>query len=130
MKRRWFQIHLSTAVVMMLTAAAFIGLNTYAYWWHPDSPFVPGVVYPYVTIVGCGWPCVAYQGELSTFVKPITDSSDLNFIVYDSDFPGSLILSGVLINLVCLIAIVFLVGFFCEYQIRRRERGRLPEGPR
>jgi hypothetical protein len=63
-RRRWFRIHLSTAVVMMLIVAILIFLNMRSLWgqnekdivnWLPESELGNPVNWEY------GWPMKAYQ---------------------------------------------------------------------
>jgi len=49
-RRPWFQIHLSSAVVLILLSGAILGVNVY---FISNSPFFDGTYYhSYV----CGWP--------------------------------------------------------------------------
>jgi len=105
-KRRFWQIHLSTAVVLMFVTAGFLWLNfrpRHVQWfvlrWHEKYYFEPATV--------IGWPRV-YSGHTNT-------GSTL-------DVPPLFV--SVTINLTVMLVAVVIASFACEYFIRRRERGR------
>jgi len=62
MKRRWFQIHLSTAVVLMFVAGGLLWANMMPRWRYMDQGFSE----PYFFNDGYGWPF-----HLSTFIADL-----------------------------------------------------------
>jgi hypothetical protein len=98
-RRRRFQIHLSTAVMLMITAGGLIWGNTRAE--KLPSPSMMGL--PGYSYCGYGWPIPAIV------VNETLGSIDLNYgIVIALDTAAAL-------------TILFAVWFVCERLIRRRE---------
>ena len=120
-RRRWFQIHLSTAVVMMAVAALFIQLNTHVVLVRNEkSPANEKVI-----ILGQGWPASIIEfntrnenwqtGDYGQFVDR-----------FQTPAPGTWtwhLWSGgnLAIDLAVALAILLSIGWILELQIRRRE---------
>jgi hypothetical protein len=104
--KRRFQIHLSTAVVLMVSAGGLLWLNVHG-WEGPEFKFSDDINGPEFKETYFGWP---WYAALSLPVKQETIvwrlSYDINLILLD----GAI---GVL-----LLAIT---AFISEYLVRRRE---------
>ena len=93
MPRRWFQIHLSTAVVLMLATGILIGLSLCGGSRYTPDIFTRG----YEPWSGqYGWPI-----GFSSLEPP----DHISF----------------LIDLFVNITLILLIGYACEFRIRRRE---------
>jgi hypothetical protein len=115
MKRRRFQIHLSTAVVLMMVAALILWLNLQSKSWNPPSLSFPGIVYPYTTFYGYGWPIKWYEIENheGQYIQGLGSSTPF--------IRNHVLALPLIINLVLIGMIFYLVVFICEWLIRRRE---------
>lgn len=113
-KRRWFQIHLSTAVLLVLTAGVLLGLNlesrngSMVTLGMSDPPFnehpQPGMLLHYGTSsYRAGWPKPCYE-----------------FYIVDEKSYGWWNYSGLAINAATASSIMAAAGLLSEYIIRRR----------
>jgi hypothetical protein len=111
-RRRWFQLHLSTVVVLTVIAGGFVGLNTRCrHSMYGSMSGSHGEAF-------YGWPvqcvCRTYRlkpGDTATPIQMREDGGTLEF---------SFSPSGIAINVGCLIAMVAAVGLSLEFWIRRR----------
>jgi hypothetical protein len=109
MTRKWFQIHLSTAVVLMFVAGCLMWVNFHSSDAVSKSDF--GIHW---TEIRSGWPAVVasrsedwYQGMSKDYERRIPPKLD-NFV-------------AILINIVSAMLICSAVAAACEWIIRRRE---------
>ena len=109
-KRRWFQIHLSTAIVLMFLASGILFKNLtvietqYATSGHGD-PLGGGTL----TIKSSGWPFIITE-NLSHTPEP-----------YDPEYAHSFDWRCVALNVLTCISSLFAVALILEWRIRRRE---------
>ncbi|HLX62573.1 MAG TPA: hypothetical protein VKX17_14950 [Planctomycetota bacterium] len=100
-RRARFQIHLSTAIVLMFVAGGLIWLNVLE---RSAGMFLSG---PHIIFAkDCGWPCFAWTKVIEYF--PLQSRVCRPSYI------------GICINLVVALAILFAVYFLCESLIRRR----------
>ena len=99
-KRRWFQFHLSTALILMFSTGIIIWLNVSRVMLQPR-----------------GWPCEMESFEWKrTYTVPAHRVTTL-YVNWN--------VIGLLNNIVIGCTILLLIAFVSEYLIRRRE-GRKP----
>jgi hypothetical protein len=103
MKRAWFQIHLSTAMVMMFVTGGLIWANLCGGQHALLTRFTDHMAKPY------GWPATAYYLWIGNSPESWKVRGD--GILIDALFAGVALLT---------------VFFGCEYFIRRREVRKLP----
>jgi hypothetical protein len=112
-RRRWFQFHLSTLIVLHLAAAGMVWLNIY-------EPPPRGFRYdPRPVKSGSGWP---FKDQLE-FDFTNKEMEDEVFIAYLMDGPGRdfrIVCLNVLVGLLILTAI----GVICERSLRYLESRR------
>ncbi|MBI3830349.1 MAG: hypothetical protein HY291_12585 [Planctomycetes bacterium] len=115
-KRRWFQIHLSTALIAMFAAATLLYLNVSEsfsheiYTWNYKEGWYTGVLvrgWPYQYEVDGGFPWDDWRG---------TGFEDL----------GRSILISLIANVVLSLVLIIGLMFFCEFLIRRHEARKPP----
>lgn len=114
-RRPWFQLHLSTAIAVMIVGAVLIGLNACLRIQLPDNPEKE-------TFEFYGWP-FPFKG------RPIDDPDYAKRSIlkwYDMG-PGGY---GFLLDAFISITILALTAFAFEYWMRRRDRQRRSEPPR
>jgi hypothetical protein len=95
MSRKWFQIHLSTAIVLMITIGALLGANLAVI--HGTNSDGAGQEWP---IYWWGFPFPAYE----EYYPDVSERWTVAFL-----------------NMPFNIALVTGIVFFCERRIRRRE---------
>jgi hypothetical protein len=111
MKRRWFQLHLSTAVSLMFVAGGLMWLNI-----RPTtvSKLEAGIQWVETSF---GWP-----------LTYVTRSEGWDVVVaniYERRIPANLNnIAALFINITTAILAIFTVAGVCEWFIRRGERGR------
>ena len=124
-KRRFWQIHLSTAVALMVVVAVLMLLNT-----APKSPRIwQGLLYTqqemYVDDLVVlrrfesrryGWPMLAYPSTRSQMLT-LSDGTEFVGIVAEDRWDAGCITVNVLIGALLL----YFTARFCEIRIRRRE---------
>ena len=115
MKRRWFQIHLSTAIVLMFVAGGFIGVNLqdreypYLTWGTDSGPAKE------IRIDSCpGWPWRIRSGTRLKGGKTRGKSGYTWYPLY------------VALDAAVALTLTALIGLALELVLRRRERSRLP----
>ena len=119
-KRRWFQIHLSTAIVLMFVAGGLLGANL-----NKTTKYYDDGVHPGWRQYGWPWPCwtevVSELHEVGTENKVLVafnaeDSRKLGF----GDYPN---FDWVVLiwNLVAALLLVVVLACGMEFIIRRRE---------
>ena len=116
-RRPWFQIHLSTAIVLMFVAGGLLWANLNA---HPKS-YVSGYeisedsydpVITKIWIRGWPFPCFTFKTSISTG----------NTIVLEIPTPqGHYIPWKVAADICIAFALLAASAFVCEWRIRRRE---------
>ena len=112
-RRARFQVHHSTAIVLMFTTGGLIWSNTRAYIIYQHHSHLVNQV-----ITGHGFPFDAY--DYSQTLSRSLDGRSFEENFNDTDYwMGSL-------NLAIAILILFSVWYACEWLIRRRE---LKKGP-
>jgi hypothetical protein len=105
MKRRWFQIHLSTALVLMVVASWVLYLN------------LPVRFSEY--IVTSGWPSVAY---LDFDIRFFSSDPDVHTEKWTHSFDVHRVhWGGAAVNVLVAAAILFVTMRASEFIIRRRE---------
>jgi len=108
-KRRWFQVHLSTAIALMLVSAVLV-------WANMRVQDVPYENHADLFRANYGWPLTAVYREaekwpIGSLLYPIGES----YYVIDWE-------KGVPLNCSSALAILAATAFACEWLIRRRER--------
>lgn len=108
-KRRFWQLHLSTAVLLMLVAGGLLALNTKQSHCRLNAEWNAFVN---------GWPFV-YRFELTD----LAPENELESIPYLWDYEAIKTLNLIL-DVVIASVILVSVGSLCEWLIRRREANR------
>jgi len=104
MKPSRFRLHLSTAIILMLTASAFLWLNVQGELVAIDMlTNEPKTVY--------GWPMVAIE-RFSAFY--MITKHDQYFVAW----------KGVCVNALFVVSILFNIGFLLESRHRRNSDGK------
>ena len=101
MMHRWFQFHLSTAVVLMFVAGGIMWANMHV---RMTGEMWKGEWIPYP---GFGWPAVSVR-QITSGDRPIGVETD------------DLLSRYAFIDLAVALAILFTVWFLCEWLIRLR----------
>jgi hypothetical protein len=113
------RLHLSTAIILMIVAGGLMWLNMHRRYgfpnWAPDGEQYWGTIHP-SNYDAYGWPAVIWEWYNSE-----TDEHT----IFTMRYPGLIIIPFV-INFVVALAILFSVGFCCEYLIHRRREARKP----
>ena len=110
-RRRWFQLSLTTCIVLMVVAGVLMYLNL---CWHapielPDpNSELSKVGERLITVRAAGWPLACYW-----YCIPAATGED-HFPIYE--------LRRLAWNLTTLVAILFSISFGCEFLIRRSQR--------
>jgi hypothetical protein len=121
MKRRWFQIHLSTAVVLMLAAGILLWANIgrsreyivdYDFTRTPPLPILN-------SYVSYGWPVSAELGPPSILF--VVDGSGINLPI---ELPRTNYARAWL-NVPIALALLMLMCVACEHIVGRREAPKL-----
>ena len=109
-KRLWFQLHLSTAVVLMFAAGGLIWINAekreidvdlgHEIWMRTHE---------------CGWPSVIWEGEGWSFIRPV---GDYRFR------PETWKANGLCWNIAVGLSLLFAIAVSCEILIRLRKKPR------
>jgi hypothetical protein len=119
MKRRWFQIRLSTAIVMMLVASLLLWINVRQRTIVKRQMFAP-------MILVNGWPVggrIDREGHVFVYIpESIISARDAKSYKSYSGSTFELILVWIVPNALCGIAMTAAAGFGVERLIRRRER--------
>ena len=125
-KRRFWQIHLSTAVVLMFVTGSILCLNVccrrHLGWQYHEKAFlganVTGVQEDYLKDpFEIGWPLYSIRNFVE--VSPMMVKSSPVYLV-----SWSAIMTNLIVGLFC----IFMATLTCEFLIRRRE-GRKPPAP-
>ncbi len=109
MKRRWFQIHLNTAIVLMLSASGLVWLNVRLYRISEEHVYRGHLESGWDFLDGRGWP-FCFQNIASTTHKwrpPIADGISVVPLAMD-------------VAAIAMLQTLLAIG--CESLIRRRER--------
>ena len=113
-KRRWFQVHLSTAIVMMFVAGGMMWVN---FGWARTAfdETQAGTQYAH------GWPVEGVDDGRRYYIL-VRDTRVLGaaITVYDQ-FGLGVIMDWILPNCAAAIGIVGAAGYLLEWRIRRRE---------
>ena len=115
MKRRWFQIHLSTAVVLMFVAGGLMWANLRARKVEWDGSNI-GYVATRSPAFDYGWPQVILNDHYEW--KTPFDRSDLTDETYKVQWWRY---DNLAINIATALALFCATAFMCEWSIRRRE---------
>ena len=112
-RRSWFQLHLSTAIVMMVVAGGLLWMNLHRRPGEPnlapDSEQYYGTIYP-SNYDAYGWP----HGITLWF-----NSETNEHTVFTFRHPAYLL--PIVIDVLVALLILFVVWRCCEYVVRRRE---------
>jgi hypothetical protein len=117
-KRRFWQLHLSTAVLLMFGAGGFLWLNSFPHRFYPWADMPENYFYQY------GWPTVFYTDPEPALVMGIPLGTALDRFIREvgqREVSTLHVVVNVLVALPCLASL----AFACEWLIRRRE-GRKP----
>jgi hypothetical protein len=115
-KRRWFQIHLSTALIAMLAASTLLYLNVteshshIIYTWSYKDVWYTGTLvrgWPYQYTVDGSYPWDDWRGT-------------------GYEYLGRSILFSLVADVILSIALVIGLMIFCESLLRRRETQKPP----
>jgi len=110
-KRSWFQIHLSTAVVLMVVAGVLLWANVV------DVSFDNVRVFrPYEHVEGIGWPLPLYTDPAGDVYWSGPPEYYEQIMLRNWEY------SNILINLFTALAILTAVAVGCEGWVRRRAR--------
>ena len=111
----WFQLHLSTAVVMMLLGGAFLGANLLVPQWNvpANEKDYWETLHPRIY----GWPADIYSYDNEEIVP---DADGGYWISGYHDWEPHWRMSGIVFNGVILFVALILTAFVSEYIIRRR----------
>jgi hypothetical protein len=110
-RRRWFEIHLVTAIVMQFAVGGLLWANLCGRF--PDMPENSFLIHPTLY----GWPVT---GAERNYPKPVFDVGEGS--VSDELSEGfSYSVTGIVSDAVVALVIVAFVSLFCEALIRRRE---------
>lgn len=135
MKKRWFQFRLSTAIVMMLIASAFLYLNVPSRFIEEKHPGIQIEGGRWASEIR-GWPMAAHR---KAFYVSRFGAEELEFIRFNikqfpdlAETPIGLAMkipestgwqiSGIAIDVLTLLAIVCATGILCECIARRKLR--------
>ena len=125
-KRPWFRFHLLTAMLMMLSAGAFLGLNLKR---RPDPPFA-GTCQGWPLVFEWDFTWVGVQSVSNpnkySYSWKLDSKNERDYSPGHNEQPGLMVCTGYLYADITF-AIFVLIGttFISEYLIRRRE-GRKP----
>ena len=119
-KRRFWQLHLSTAVLLMLVTGGLMfanfqfGPELYAKLHDIPAPARNPLPSPKIFYRVRGWPF------MSSSIVEATPSQTNSYCWLD----GEAFMAGAVFNVPICILIICTFAFVCEYLIRRREGGR------
>ena len=114
-KRRWFQIHLSTAIVLMFVAGVVLWVNLG--WQHFLIAEVDGNVYHPV-----GWPVACVQrGSEFQIVRKDEQYPDRLTVEWFETFTLELAWKWIVPDLAAGSGVIVLAAVLSEFIIRRRE---------
>ena len=120
-KRRWFQFHLSTAIALMLTTGAFVGLNLQRHiskqsWtYHFESS--PGKAHTFeLPTERFGWPITVVASVPTDYLRNLENCNEL--YVEDNGRFDTLALIG---NAVVALTTLGGIALVSKFIIRRRE---------
>jgi hypothetical protein len=99
-KRRFWQIHLSTAVVLMVAATVLIWTNATPIHWNPNNEYFDGVKY--------GWP-----SNISHFIRE-TEQSEWE--------GGGIDVKALCQNACFDLFMLVVIGMICEIAIRPKAK--------
>lgn len=108
--RSWFQLHLSTCVVLMVVAGALAYLSI--------SPGSNGQSFTWY-----GWPAMAYEQHLEVFLYGMSDPVEIPTL------HRKWLISGLIIDVGFALVVLGLVARVLENRVRRRQRARAAQGP-
>ena len=112
-KRRWFQIHLSTAIVMMFVAGGLLWINM---GW--ERNFLLAAGHPVATH---GWPVDGATIDGMYIVRILSSDVLGGRFEFHKGLTFGVIFNWWLMNLLCAIAILVVIAWLLERRIRRRE---------
>ena len=120
-KRPWFQFSLMTAVVMMLTAGVLLGLNMFPRVREVDLP----KRHLNENVNRYGWPFsfISERKSLDGEAKGWdywTDDQTFTFTAH----VGIVNATYFSVDLLICIGVLAILGYFCEYLVRRNDRLR------
>jgi len=125
--RSWFQVHLSTCVVLMFVAGGLMWANVH----RPPQPFPPidesahemacynAEVYCYQDARGWPWPFCEPGRTYSPPGSSVFTSGTNRIVVVHEDIWH---FGALAIDIAIALAILFAVAFVLEWRIRRRSR--------
>lgn len=134
-QRRWFQFHLSTAILMMFLLSLLIGANLNIQCYIAETR--PGTESQWSKVDEMGWPFpfVVRQRKLTTPPDKVGLGSPMlsreNLSVYEYFFPANSDVSFAVNRLNLALTLFFSLASFClvsvaaEWAIRRHESRRL-----
>jgi hypothetical protein len=115
MKRRWFQIHLSTAIMLMFVAGALMWQNFRTYTAE-FPPYTNKAYTAYIVTPSMGWP---FPHVRDVHFRDMADDTTMVLWNYSSLGKNALIWIGIFAAVTAL----------CELWISYRKRSRLPAEP-
>ena len=118
-KRRFWQLHLSTAIILMLVVSASIGLNLSIRIGQSRGC---GKLYSSIED-GYGFPCPCYWKCVSFHLMEDNETGHLT--PYDEHAFTRIEYGRMLVDLIPILVLAGGTAVFCEWRIRRRE-GRKP----
>jgi hypothetical protein len=120
-KRCFWQIHLSTAVVLMIAAGFILFLNCLEYdlEWNSNERTEPFIGRVWDVYKGCGWPMGVIEFP-STHTFDRQKFSDKTL----SESPDRILYTGLVVTSTVWLSVLIAIGIGLEWFIRRRERSR------
>lgn len=125
-KRRWFQVHLSTVVVMAFVAGVLIFVNV-----RPrvvDLSHIPGIPSDFIQSEH-GWPFWSWTQVNKTWKHGHWKNKNEPLVFEDKGFIQH-VPSGWVGNVAFAVVVLFGIAVLCEYLIRRRPQQVQGEGQR
>ncbi|HYG74294.1 MAG TPA: hypothetical protein VEK08_04740 [Planctomycetota bacterium] len=114
-QRRWFQIHLSTAVVMMFVAGGFFSLNFYG--WRKPFISTPDTEWAFDDYVRHASARYEYHGFPFCFRTKLSGKSNEGRVLNGEEW----YLSGIAPNVMIAVLVVFIAASALEAKHHKRE---------
>lgn len=121
----WYQLHLSTCIVLMVTAGVLVWANLQSYpaaaMVRNDGRWMGFHPHESSTMLGVGWPGCFY-----IYPKPLKAEFAALFLEEPKTVHGDWDVGHLCGNLMIALIILICTAYVCEWIIRRRERASAP----